>query len=351
MATPVPAEQTSSVGPAWANGETGTSIPIQRFFIATPSTPVWEINFALLRGDDLALTPGVYNLDAPIVVSRPGTVVLGLGFATLVPQHGNAALVVLPDNGVKVTGLLIDAGPVNSRVLMSVGTPGHAFGRSFGRQGVADDPGGAPSPDLVSDVFFRVGGAETPAHASISFLDNADNSIIDDMWAWRADHGVTAGSTGWTVNTGDTGVMVTGNNVTAYGLAVEHYQKNEVVWSGQGGTDIFFQNELPYDPPTQAAWMASPTQDGYPAFLVTNNVKTFQGYGMASYAVFIDTPATINDAMSYQSPVTPGDQFHDILALYISSNNGGGIQSVINGTGGSATTANADTPVDVGSYP
>ena len=74
--------------------------------------------------------------------------------------------------------------------------------------------------------------------------------------------------------------------MTAYGLAVEHFQKNEVVWSGQGGTDIFFQNENPYDPPSQSAWMATPTQDGYPAFLVTPNVKTFQGYGMGSYSFF-----------------------------------------------------------------
>ena len=126
-----------------------------------------------------------------------------------------------------------------------------------------------------------------------SLLDNADNSIIDDVWAWRADHG---NDVGWTANVGDTGLVVTGNDVTAYGLAVEHYQKNEVVWSGQGGTDIFFQNELPYDPPSQADWMASPTQDGYPSFLVTSNVKTFNGYGMGSYIVFIDTSATLYDA-------------------------------------------------------
>ena len=122
---------------------------------------------------------------------------------------------------------------------------------------------------------------------------------------------------GWTVNTANTGVAVTGNNVTAYGLAVEHYQKNEVIWSGQGGTDIFFQNELPYDPPTQADWMASPTQDGYPAFLVTNNVRSFQGYGMGSYVVFIDTTATLFNAEAFQSPDTPGVQFHDIFGVWI----------------------------------
>ena len=93
------------------------------------------INLALALGKNLVLTPGVYNLSQPIVVSRPDTVVLGQGFATLVPQQGNAALVVLPNTGVKISGLIVDAGPVNSPVLVSVGTPlpGAAGRRQPGR--------------------------------------------------------------------------------------------------------------------------------------------------------------------------------------------------------------------------
>jgi hypothetical protein len=332
----VPAVQQDSSGPAWASGtEAGTSIPLSNFFVASPDTPVLAINVALALGRDLILTPGVYNLKQPILVSRPGTVVLGLGLATLVPQDGNAALVVAPNNGVKLSGLIIDAGPVNSPVLLSVGTPG---------------PGNASDPDLVQDIYFRIGGAETtPVSATVSLLDNASNSIIDNLWAWRADHG---NDVGWTVNRADNGVVVTGDNVTAYGLAVEHYQKNEVIWSGQGGTDIFFQNELPYDPPSQSAWMASPTQDGYPAFLVTGNVKSFQGYGMGSYVVFIQTTATLFDAEAFQAPDTPGVQFHDLLAVYLGGS--GGDQSIINGVGGPVTSANnpgTGTPVDLVSYP
>jgi hypothetical protein len=332
----VPAVQRDSSGPAWASGtEAGTSLPLSNFFVASPNTPVLAINVALALGRDLILTPGVYHLNQPILVSRSGTVVLGLGLATLVPQDGNAALVVAPNNGVKLSGLIIDAGPVNSPVLLSVGTPG---------------PGNASDPDLIQDIYFRIGGAETtPVSATVSLLDNASNSIIDNLWAWRADHG---NDVGWTVNRADNGVVVTGNNVTAYGLAVEHYQKNEVIWSGQGGTDIFFQNELPYDPPSQAAWMASPTQDGYPAFLVTGNVKSFQGYGMGSYVVFIQTTATLFDAEAFQAPDTPGVQFHGLLAVYLGGS--GGDQSIINGVGGPVTSTNnpgVGTPVDVVSYP
>jgi hypothetical protein len=243
-------------------------------------------------------------------------------------------MVVVPNSGVKLSGLIVDAGPVNSPVLLSVGTPG---------------PGSASNPDLIQDVYFRIGGAETtPTSATVSLLDNASNSIIDDVWAWRADHG---NAVGWTQNTAATGLVVTGSGVTAYGLAVEHYQKNEVIWNGQGGTDIFFQNELPYDPPSQSDWMASPTQNGYPAFLVSPNVRTFQGYGMGSYVVFIQTTATLHDAEAIQAPHTPGVQFHNVFGVWISGS--GGLDSIVNGAGGPVTSTNPGTvePVDLVSYP
>jgi hypothetical protein len=333
----VPALQRDSVGPTWTNGtEAGSSIPLSKFFIASPGTSASAMTAAMAQGLNLILTPGVYDLNQPIVVPHPDTVVLGLGMATLVPQNGTAAMMVVSNSGVKLAGgLIFDAGPKNSPVLLSVGTPG---------------PGNASDPDLIQDVFFRIGGAATtPVSATVSLLDNASNSIIDDVWAWRADHG---NDVGWTVNRGDTGLEVTGNDVTAYGLAVEHYQKNEVIWSGQGGTDIFFQNEMPYDPPSQSAWMASPTQDGYPSFLVTGNVKSFQGYGMGSYIVFIDTSATVYADAAFQSPDTPDVQFHSLLVVYLGGS--GGDRSIINGVGGPVTSTSnpgVGTPVNLISYP
>ena len=327
----VPAVQHNSSGPSWAGGtEAGTPIPLSKFFIASPSTSPSAMTAAMAQGQDLILTPGVYDLSQPIVVPHPDTIVLGLGLATLVPQHGNAALIVVRNYGVKLSGLIIDAGPVNSPVLLSVGTPG---------------PSSASDPDLIQDIFFRIGGAETtPVSATVSLLDNAGNSIIDDVWAWRADHG---NAVGWTLNTADAGVVVTGRDVTAYGLAVEHYQKYNVIWSGQGGTEIFFQNEMPYDPPSQAAWMATPTEDGYPAFVVTPNVTSFQGYGMASYC-FFNQGVAIFAAMAFQAPDTPNVQFHDLVTRFL--NGSGGINSVINGTGAAVTSPNRG-PSDVVTYP
>ena len=329
----VPTVQHNSVGPSSAGGTTaGTSRPIKDFFIARPGTSVAAINLALFLGKDLILTPGVYRLDAPIIVSRPGTVVLGLGFATLIPQRGRAAMTVLDVPGTKISGLIFDAGPKNSPVLLQVGT---RAGSGCG--------GRSSDPTQIQDVFFRIGGAGA-GKATTSLVVNSSNVILDDIWAWRADHGT---GVGWTVNTADTGVVVNGDDVTAYGLFVEHFQKTEVIWNGRRGTDIFFQNEMPYDPPSQAAWNLSSTFQGYPAFVIGPKVKTFQGYGMGSYS-FFNQGVDIFASTAFQVPQTPGVQLHDLLTVYL--NGKGGIRTVINGAGG-PVAAGSTVPSQVINYP
>ena len=348
----VPAAQQDSVGPSYAGSgsEAGRTIPIRDFFIANPKTPVWAINAALAVGQNLILTPGVYDLRAPIRVSRPDTVVMGLGFATLIPQDGNVAMETANVPGIKLSGMIFDAGPQRSYALLKVGGGRERFDLRHGIRDRDWSGGDATDPTLVQDVFFRIGGAETePVHTQNALVVNTDHTILDDVWAWRADHG---NAVGWTTNTADTGVLVNGDDVDAYGLFVEHFQKFEVIWNGQRGEDVFFQNEMPYDPPSQAAWMSSPTTDGYAAFLLTPRVRSFQGYGMGSYS-FFNQGIPIFATQAFQSPPgAPGDQFHDIFTLFLNANGGsGGISSVINGVGGPSTAANADTPVDVASYP
>jgi hypothetical protein len=336
--------RTDVTGTSYESGTTaGTSIPIAKFFVADPSTSVDVINEALANGQDLILTPGVYNLRKTIEVTQPDTVVLGLGFATLVPQTGKPAMVTGNVPGVKLSGLIIDAGPRTSPQLLKVGTCTAQGGSACDGPGTTD----ASDPTLLSDVFFRIGGA-TPGRATNSLVVNADHAILDDIWAWRADHG---NGVGWTQNTADTGLVVNGNDVHAYGLAVEHYQKNEVKWNGQGGEVVFFQNEMPYDPPSQSAWMESSKILGYPAFHVAQKVTTFQGYGMGSYS-FFNQGVPIHATEAFQAPRTAGVQFHDLLTVFLDATNGsGGIDSVIDGVGGSSTAANADVPVDVTTFP
>ena len=261
---------------------------------------------------------------------RADTIVLGLGVATLIPDRGNAAVHVASVPGVKLSGLMVDAGPVNSPVLMQIGS------RPGGRAG---------DPTLLQDVYFRIGGAE-PGQATDSLVVNSSDVILDNTWIWRADHG---DGVGWTSNVADHGLIVRGDDVTAYGLFVEHFQKTEVIWSGQGGTDIFFQNEMPYDPPSQAAWMADASTDGYPAFAITGNVRSFTGYGLGSYC-FFNQGLPIEATEAFQAPRTaPAVRLHDLLTVFLSGS--GSIDSVVDGVGAPVTSATPGTPSNVVSFP
>ena len=332
----VPSVQTNAAGTTWANGPTpGLSIPLNKFYVAKPSDSAATINAALGSGRNLILTPGIYHLSQSISVTRPDSVVLGLGFPTLIPTNGNVAMTTARAKGILISGIIFDAGPTNSPALLQVGS-GHA--RSDNE---------ASDPSALTDVFFRVGGAQ-PGRATNSLIVNSNNVILDDIWAWRADHG---NGVGWTINTADTGVIVNGDNVTALGLFVEHYQKYEVIWNGNGGTDIFFQNEMPYDPPSQAAWMEAPDVDGWAAFKVADTVTKFSGYGMGSYS-FFNQGVNIYAANAFEVPATlPASSLHNLLTIFLSTAGSGGILNVVNGTGGSSTIANPDVPVTVVSYP
>jgi hypothetical protein len=334
----VPSAQYNSSGTTWSGGTTpGQSIPIEQFFIAKPTDTVKTINKALNGGMNLILTPGIYKPDQTIKVKRPDSVVLGLGFPTLIPQNGILPMKVYKANGIQLSGLIFDAGPTNSPVLLQVGS-------------ADDDPGdGNPSdPTSLTDVFFRIGGAAA-GKATTSLVVNSNNVILDDIWAWRADHG---NGVGWTTNPADTGVVINGSNVTAYGLFVEHYQKYEVIWNGNGGAVTFFQNEMPYDVPNQAAWMEAPGVMGWATFKVADTVTSFNGYGMGSYS-FFNQGVDIFAANAFEVPANlPVSSLQDLLTIFLDPSTGkGGILNVINNTGGSSTIANPDVPVSVVSYP
>lgn len=345
----VPALLRNSSGTTWANGPAaGSSIPINQFYIAKPTDLVKTINNELDRGKNLIFTPGVYHLDRTIKVKRPDTVVLGLGFPTFVPDNGQAAMSVANVKGVKLAGLLFDAGPVNSPVLLQIGT---GRGERDADENSSDDSDERKSdpndPSSLQDVFFRIAGA-TPGKATISLIVNSDNVLLDNLWVWRADHG---NGVGWTANTADTGVIVNGDNVTAYGLFVEHYQKYEVIWNGNNGKVIFFQNEMPYDPPSQTAWMEAPGVKGWAAFKIGDNVTSFHGYGMGSYS-FFNQHANIYGANAFEVPTTlPAGSLHNLLTIFLSKAGDGGILNVVNNIGGSSTIANPDVPVTVINYP
>jgi hypothetical protein len=237
---------------------------------------------------------------------------------------------VTADHGVSLSQLLIEAGQVQSAELLRIGES-HA--------------GDAKDPTTLSDVFFRIGGPAV-GNAKVSLVVNSDQVIIDHVWAWRADHG----SSGWKENLGDTGLIVNGDEVTSYGLFVEHYQKDEVVWNGEGGSVMFLQNEMPYDPPDQAAWK-SEGRDGFPALKVAAHVKRFRGYGFGSYTYFNQGVQVFADH-AYEVPagLEPGS-LQDVFTIFLNAKAWGGIRHVVNDAGGVSDVKNPDIAIRVSRYP
>ena len=326
----VPNLQTNAAGVTWANGNTpGTSILLTQFYVAKPGDSAATINQALAQGLNLIFQPGVYHVNQTINVNRANTVVMGLGYATIIPDNGVTAMQVADVDGVKLAGLFFDAGTTNSANLLVVGPNGSSANH-------------AGNPTTVQDVFFRIGGS-IAGKATNSLLVNSNNVIIDHIWAWRADHG-NAGTYGWTINTADHGLIVNGNNVTAYGLFVEHYQKTEVLWNGNGGRTYFLQNEQPYDPPSNAAWRSDGV--GYPAYKVADNVTSHDAWAMGSYAFFQNNPA-VHSANGFQAPANGNVRFRNIFTISLAS---GTIDHVVNNIG-AAATADQVVPRTVTNFP
>jgi len=337
----VPAVQRDSTGISWGAGLTpGRTLPIRDFFVATPADPVHVINSQLARGRHLLLTPGVYDVARSIKVRRPDTVVLGIGHATLTARDGAVPLEVAGVPGVVVAGVTIDAGETESPVLLRVG-------REHGRN--LSTP---RNPVTLSDVYFRVGGPHI-GRTDTALQINSDHVLIDHTWVWRADHGVegfTEGVNGdtdrWHTNTGRYGVVVNGDHVTATGLFVEHFQRYNTVWNGDHGTTVLYQNELPYDPPSQADWMNGDTP-GWAGYKVADHVRHHQLYGGGVY-VFNQNDPSIRTRNGFEVPHRPGVRLRHIMTVNLSA---GAIDHVVNGIGEAADMTRVGAPVYLVEYP
>ena len=340
----VPSAHTNTRGISWADGMTaGRTLPISDFFIAKPSDSVQEINNQLARGMNLLLTPGIYNIGKSIDIKRADTVVLGMGHATLTAVNGATPMTIADVPGVVVAGVTIDAGTVMSKVLLQVGKKN---GNS------SPNKSGASNPITLSDVYFRVGGPHI-GKTDIALEVNSNNVLIDHTWVWRADHGIegfTEGVNGdtdrWRTNIGRNGAVINGNNVTATGLFVEHFQQYNTIWNGENGTVILYQNELPYDPPTQADWMNG-SVEGWAGYKVSDTVKTHKLYGAGVY-VFNQNNPSIHTENGFEVPITPGVKLHHIMTVNLSA---GTIDHVVNGVGDAADTSRVGQPVYITDYP
>ncbi|WP_061963692.1 hypothetical protein [Demequina aurantiaca] len=348
----VPSAHTNTSGVSWDEDMTsGRTLSIRDFYIAKPGDSVKQINKELARGKNLLLTPGVYGIGSSIDVKRKNTVVLGMGHATLTAEDGATPIRVSDVPGVVIAGVSIDAGAKESPVLLQVGKEdkSNGHGKKKGHAKKAD----SSNPITLSDVYFRVGGPHI-GKADVALQVNADNTLIDHTWVWRGDHGVegfTEGVNGdterWNTNIGRNGAVINGDNVTATGLFVEHFQEYNTIWNGENGTTILYQNELPYDPPTQADWIQPNGTLGWAGYKVGDDVKQHHLYGAGVY-VFNQNNPSIVTTNGFEVPDTSGVKLHHIMTVNLSA---GSIEHVVNGVGTSATMDNTGTPQFVVDYP
>jgi len=339
----VPDARTDSRGPDWTTGATsGRDLPLDDFHVATPRQPAAVLAQALDRGQNLLLTPGVYDVDRSLEIERDDTVVLGLGQATLTAVRGATPVVVRRQaEGVVVAGVTIDAGTGLSRHLMRIeGRPG------------ADPAAEVPSTTL-NDVYFRVGGPHV-GRSDVALRIDADDVLIDHAWVWRADHGVegfTAGASGdtdrWRTNTGRVGVVVNGDRVQATGLFVEHFQQHNTIWNGEDGQVVLYQNELPYDPPSQADWTRPDGTLGWTGYKVGDDVRRHRLHGGGVY-VFNRNDPSITTERGFEVPDRAGVRLHHVLTVNLDA---GSIEHVVNDTGARVDSSAPGVPSYVVDYP
>jgi hypothetical protein len=324
----IPKLKQNSIGPGWSTGTFDEkTISLKTFYIVKPGIDNSEsINSALKKGKNLLFTPGIYSLDKSLKVTRPGTVIIGIGLATLMPENGNTVMEIADVDGISVCGLIFDAGSIKSEILLQVGESGSTKLHET-------------DPTFLYDVFFRVGG---PAQGSASscMVINSNNVCVDHIWLWRADHG---NGVGWDKNKCANGLIVNGENVIVYGLFNEHFQEYQTLWNGDNGRVYFYQSEMPYDPPTADSWKHDGV-NGYASYKVSDNVKNHEAWGVGIYNVFYNAPVIVDNAI--ETPVALEKKIHHMIIFWLNGNKESIVKSIINGKGGSVSVSNRKATMD-----
>lgn len=316
----VPQSSTSSAGISW-NTTGAKMVSLKDFYIATSGKDNSQtINKALSEGKNLLFTPGIYNLDNSLKVTRKNTVIMGIGMPSLLAVNGNAAIEISDADGITIAGITIDAGEKLSKQLFVAGEPGSSLSHD-------------KNPIFLYDIFFRVGGPN-PGSAGACMVINSNDVYVDHTWIWRADHG---NGVGWDKNRAANGLIVNGNNVTVYGLFNEHFQEYQTLWNGENGRVYFYQSEMPYDPPTADAWKHG-SVNGYASYKVSDNVKNHEAWGLGIYNVFYNAPVIVDNAI--EAPENLEKNIHHKIIFWLNGNKESIVKSIINGKGGSVSVTN-----------
>jgi len=298
------------------------SIPLSEFYIANPATDnALSLNKVLSSGKSILFTPGIYNLDQSLRVTAGGTMLIGMGTATLASVNGNAVIETADVDGITISGLLVDAGKVMSPVLVQIGEKD-------------SDRNLQTAPTYLHDIFIRVGGYGEGRTESCMIV-NSGNVTIDHIWLWRADHGKNVG---WNDNITKNGLIVNGDKVTVYGLFCEHFHEYQTLWNGNDGKVFFYQSEMPYDPPTPEAFNHGQT-NGYASYKVSDHVTSHEAWSLGIYCVFYKAPVIVDQAIE-TPPALEGNIHHKLTYWLYGGHKESRINSIINGKGAAVHTDN-----------
>eukprot|EP00929_Paragymnodinium_shiwhaense_P115965 TRINITY_DN8515_c0_g2_i1.p1 TRINITY_DN8515_c0_g2~~TRINITY_DN8515_c0_g2_i1.p1 ORF type:complete len:654 (-),score=58.12 TRINITY_DN8515_c0_g2_i1:532-2328(-) len=271
-----------------------TLVDFEMVYVANAETDTASsINTKLAEGFHVILSPGIYNLQTALELTHANQVLLGIGLATLIPTNGNACVKVRDVPGVRVAGLLLQAGSVKSQTLLQWGVQN-----------------GTATTGVVSDVYARVGGPAEAAHAQCAtmFEINTSRVILDNTWLWRADHTVDGETTTGQLPV-DVGAVINGDDFVAYGFKVEHCLTDQVQWNGDRGRTYMFQSELPYDVTTDFG------TNGYCGYRVADSVQQHMGYGIGVYHFFRDHPVRVKSGIV--APTSLEGQFEHAFTVHL----------------------------------
>jgi hypothetical protein len=310
-----PSAQFDVRGPNWSvAANQGDSLPLSGFYVATVAgaDDATTMNAALASGKDLIMGPGTYVLDAPITVTDPDTVVMGLGDAIL--RADDTSTLVVKDSA---------AGSVFSKF--------NANGRAFDANDVGQVPfaenqivigetphggGSSTDPTTLSDVSSVSGSRNL-------YLINQDYTILNEG---QIQSNNNSGNGYTTINwagaaSSETGAIVNGDHITWQGIWLEHFKKTQITWNGEDGNVTFLQNErpltVPFDLPGEVGqqphvWKMSADFDGYPALAITPSVDHFTLHGFQSWSR-LGNGCYCNVTSVITTPVKPGVTLHALF--------------------------------------
>ena len=305
----------TAAGVPWSDSgfTNATAIDFSSVYVTKPTDTSADINAKLSAGLHVVISPAIYHLDAALVLQYENQVMLGLGLATLIaPANGEPCVRVKDVAGVRVAGLLLEAGAwATNGGMLQVGESGNFAGSSS-------------NPVVISDVFARVGGPSTGVGpVDTMFLIQSGFTVVDNTWLWRADH-----TTEGLVYNGDNpvknGMVVTADNVFAYGLAAEHTIEDNVLWSGSNGLTYFYQAEIMYDV-TDATWDHS-------CYTLGAGADTHTATGLGCYTYFRD--ASVYAPRGIDTTAATGNiNIDKAVSVWLNGNVNSGLNNTMNDDG------------------